>query len=334
MVVQQRTSHFLCGAALSALFAVLATGLSLAAEPTALTWTQLTAAGFPARAGFATAYDPISQKVVAFGGRDVNGIFYSDTWTFDGATWQKIQTKSAPTGRAGAAMAYDTQTKTLVLFGGFSGFIIFNDTWLWDGSSSTWKQAHPKHKPSAALNAMLFTDPANGHADMFGGKHAQFYSRDTLQWTGKDWTLLAPTNSPYPRDGAVNAFDPVHNNIVVFGGLSDNWITQNTWTWDGTDWTEKNVKKQPDTLYFTSGAYDPALKKVVVFSGGSGGVDQTTTWAWTGSKWMSLTPATSPTPREQFGTVWDPATSQFLIFGGTNFHTGDFFSDTWMLEGK
>ena len=124
-----------------------------------------------------------------------------------------------------------------MLFGGFFGTAFLNDTWVWNGATSAWTQAHPKTVPTGATNAMLFTDPANGHVDMFGGYQGRFYSRDTYQWTGTDWLLLNPTNSPYPRSGAITVADPVRKNVVLFGGISDNWVVQNTWTWDGTDWT-------------------------------------------------------------------------------------------------
>ena len=153
-----------------------------------LTWTKLTPAnGLPARTFFATAYDRVSRKVVVFGGSDASGQL-DETWTFDGATWTQVQTSVSPGPRAAAAMAYDRATKKIVLFGGFVGFTILNDTWLWDGATSTWTQAAPRRIPTGATNPMLFTDPANGHADMFGGYQGLFYSRSMWQWTGTDWS--------------------------------------------------------------------------------------------------------------------------------------------------
>ncbi len=332
MALQYRNFPYLREAALSALIVLVTSAASLAADAAPVTWTQLPNAGFPARAGFASAYDPISKKVVVFGGLDANGTFFNETWTFDGSTWQKIETAVAPSARASAAMGYDSQQHKLVLFGGFQGFTVFQDTWMFDGATSSWKQAPLKHLPPSAVEAMIFTDPETGNAIMYGGKRSMFYSRDTFRWTGKHWSLLDPRRSPYPRAGGINVLDPAHKNVVVFGGLSDLWITQNTWTWNGRNWRQRHVSTQPDTLYFTSGAYDPDLSEVVAFGGGSGGVDQTTTWAWTGTQWTLLSPGGAPAAREHFGTVWYPDTHQFLIFGGFNFNTGEFFSDTWVLE--
>jgi hypothetical protein len=223
----------------------------------------------------------------------------------------------------------------LVLFGGFVNTTILDDTWLWDGATFTW--THPRHSggPKAATNAMLFTDPANGHVDMFGGYQGFFYSRSMWQWTGTGWTLLNPTTTPYPRSGAVAVEDPLRKNVVLFGGISDNWIVDNTWTWDGVDWKLRHPATQPAaSLYFTKGGFNPILKEAVVFGGGSQAVDQQTSWAWTGSNWKLLSPRNSPQARERFGTAWDPTSQQFLIFGGLVFNSSTLYGDTWKLIRK
>jgi hypothetical protein len=336
MFFGNRNSQILRATVVSALFVLATTLLSFGADPSALTWKKLTLTkGLPPRAAFASAYDPISKKIVVFGGNN-NQTDLNDTYTFDGKTWAKVKTSVAPPARETAMMAYDRKIHKLVLFGGSSGFARLNDTWLWDGVSSTWTQANPKTVPAGAAGPILFTDPANGHVDMFGGNRGRFYSRDTFQWTGKNWKLLNldETKSPYPRMASVVAQDPIRKNVVLFGGISDNWIVQNTWTWDGTDWTEQNPVTQPPPLYYTSGGFDPLLKEVVVFGGGSMGEDQNTTWAWDGTNWTQLSPSKNPAVREQLGTVWDPANRQFLIFDGDVFNTNKYFGDTWALTGK
>lgn len=321
--------------AASAVFVLAASVLSMAADPS-LTWKKLKlAASLPPRGAFASAYDPVSKKVVVFGGFNQSGTL-NETWTFDGTTWAEVSTGAAPSARVAAAMAYDRRIHKLVLFGGSQGFGVLGDTWLWDGASSTWTQANPTTLPGGASGPIMFTDPKNGHVDMFGGYRGRFYSRDTFQWTGTDWKLLNldETKSPYPRSAAVVAPDPVRKNVVIFGGISDNWVVQNTWTWDGRAWTQQNPSTQPPPLYFTVGDFDPRLQEVVVFGGGSEGVDQNTTWAWDGSDWTLLSPLKSPAAREQFGTAWDPSSHQFLIFGGDVFNSNTFFGDTYALTGN
>ena len=295
-------------------------------------WTQLNPlTPFPARAAFASAYDPISKKVIVFGGTDEVNQF-DDTWTFDGTTWTQISTSVTPGARADATMAFDVKTRKLVMFGGYRGFLFLNDTWLWDGATMTWTQAQPTTVPTGATNPSLFTDPMNGHVDLFGGYQGRFYSRSMYQWTGSDWLLLNPSTTPYPRAGAVATLDYARRNVVMFGGISDNWITQNTWTWDGKNWTEQQPANQPPPLYFTIGGYDPVAHVVVVFGGGSEGVDQSTTWTWDGSNWHQRFPPSSPPARELFGTVWYPPAGELLVFGGDLFSTNAVYGDTWSLR--
>ena len=232
MILRQRTSHVLRVAGVLSLFAFATTVCSFAADPATLTWTQLQpATSFPARAGFATAYDPVSKKVIVFGGYDANGALYNETWMFNGSTWKKANAgNTVPIGRLGPSMAYDRRIKKIVMFGGSAGLTHLNDTWLFDGATLKWTLMHPTNTPPGASNAMLFTDPLNGHVDMFGGRRNQFYSRDTYQWSGTDWKLLNPTNSPFPRSGGVAVLDQAGKNVLVFGGFSDSWVTQNTWS--------------------------------------------------------------------------------------------------------
>src|SRR4030095_10646261 len=80
---------------------------SFAVDPSAAHWVPLKAKNSPsARAASAMAYDPVSQRVILFGGFDYSS-YLNETWSFDGTTWTKLNTPVAPSGRAAANMAYD-----------------------------------------------------------------------------------------------------------------------------------------------------------------------------------------------------------------------------------
>ena len=75
--------HTVRVAAIIVLSMLVITNLSLAANAATYSWTKLnTAQSLPARAGFAAAYDPISKKVVVFGGYNATSQL-NETWTFD-----------------------------------------------------------------------------------------------------------------------------------------------------------------------------------------------------------------------------------------------------------
>src|SRR3954462_4679101 len=144
----------------------------------ALAWkTVLTSNAPTSRSGPAMAYDPATKKIVLFGGYD--GVHRDDTWTFDGNTWTLVNVPVSPRGRAASNMALDVPSGRLILFGGFDGQNYLGDTWIWDGASSRWIEAHPKNSPPAATAPMVFTDPATGHATVFGGYERPFYQLQT-----------------------------------------------------------------------------------------------------------------------------------------------------------
>lgn len=281
------------------------------------------------------AYDPVSKKVVLFGGfgatRNLN-----ETWTFDGTTWTEVKTATAPPARNAASMAFDRRTQKLVMFGGFAGGSKFlNDTWLWDGATSTWTHAKMKVSPPKGTGAMVFTDPISGKAMMFGGynrfKTVPYYATTWL-WTGTSWKNLHPPTSPPGRAWGVATLDPVRKNVMLSSGVNDTVRTDNTWTWDGTNWTEQFPTAQIGPIMGSAYAFDPALQSVIVF-GGFAGAETNGTWSWTGTNWVQMNPTKSPSVREGAGMAYDPDSHQTVIFGGWQINSNKVLGDTWQLVG-
>src|SRR5579859_2056215 len=78
-------------------------------------WTQAhPAASPPAREAHSMAQ--LGDKVVLFGGSNVPGQVFGDTWVWDGTNWTQITrfglfgTGPQPPARFGASMAYDPDT--------------------------------------------------------------------------------------------------------------------------------------------------------------------------------------------------------------------------------
>jgi galactose oxidase-like protein/Kelch motif protein len=294
------------------------------------TWTHLLpSTSPPPRAAQATAYDPVSRKVVMFGGFS-GSAYLSDTWTFDGTSWTKQVPAVAPPARAAGSMAFDAVTNTVILFGGYNGSRYFGDTWIWDGATSSWKSALPSApvSPPAVTGPAVFTDPLDGHADMFGGYDGSFYQAGTWQWTGSIWRRLNTSVEPYGRGSMVFGTDPKRRSTVIFGGLA-NANPDNTWTWNGVQWAQQFPSLQPALRYYSSAAYDPRLASVVVFGGANGGVDLSDTWTWNGTTWAQLFPTASPSARESFAMAYDAAAGHIVLFGGITGST--LFNDTWEL---
>jgi hypothetical protein len=300
-----------CAAALLVMF-VLCGATAFAAGPTEV-WLKINPVNAPpARAAMAMTYDPLSKKVVSFGGFDSSGSYYNDTWLFDGATWTQAATGSAPPVRAAAAITVDRVSGKLIMFGGFNGSQYLGDTWIWDGTTETWAEATPTHVPTAVTLPMMFVDPINGHAEMFGGFDGNFFQDITWQWTGSDWLELHPKTVAWARGAAVVANDYANKTVVMFGGIAD-LNPNNTWTWDGTNWTMQSPTTQPPSTFYSASAYDPILSEVIAFGGGLNG-----TWAWTGSDWVSVPTLHAPSLRWSLGMAYDSDRQQLIMYGGQN----------------
>ncbi|MBI3474349.1 MAG: hypothetical protein HY010_01355 [Acidobacteria bacterium] len=314
------------------LFAALAAFALVAAQPAALhasTWNQLSpAASPPARFYPAMAYDPVSKKVVLFGGFSDNGNL-NDTWTYDGNNWTQVATPVAPPVRNGAGMAYDRPSGKLVMFGGFDTNRFLHDTWVWDGASSTWTQVEMQRMPAHATGASLFTDPISGDAMMFGGYNSNRRVpafNITWRWTGTSWKQLHPHTVPIPRGWGTATPDLLRHNVVLTGGNGDTIRTDNTWIWDGTDWTWVTPATQVPRFIGAGGVFDPAVHAVVLF----GGLGET--WSWSGSDWAQMIPTVSPSPREGVGMAYDRDAHQVVLFGGLT-EDGVLMNETWRLVG-
>ena len=313
-----RANIFLCGLAVSIV------SRAIAVDAPSIGWLQLAPPAFPsARSYAAMTYDPISKNVVLFGGFDGHS-YLDDTWTFDGITWTRVNTLLPPAARVNAQMAYDSVAQKVVLFGGYNGNYL-GDTWLWDGATLQWTQAHPSHSPPAVTGPMVFNDPS-GRVDEFGGFDGRFYQATMWQWNGADWIRLFPPAVPYARSSAAVGLNPFTGELVMFGGLAD-VNPANTWTYNGTTWTMQSPSTQPPLVYGPSAAFDRHLNAVVVFGGASGGAAQNSSWRWIGNDWHHLRTTHLPPHREGAGIAYDLRLDRLVIFGGQ--HGNTYLDDTW-----
>jgi hypothetical protein len=68
------------------------------------------------------AYDAATQAVVLIGGNGTNETQeFTDTWSWNGATWTQLFPASSPSARTSPAMTYDPVLRAVVLFGGYAG---------------------------------------------------------------------------------------------------------------------------------------------------------------------------------------------------------------------
>jgi hypothetical protein len=137
--------------------------------------TSATPCAIPGLRGASMAYDPVSKRIVLYGGEgdrvgdDANLV--DRVWEYDGATWSKRdENTNVPRPRAFASLTYDTTRARIVLHGGLEGAngAPFSDTWEYDGNC--WKDVTNPAAPAPERSLFMSTyDAARAELFVFGG---------------------------------------------------------------------------------------------------------------------------------------------------------------------
>ena len=158
-------------------------------------WTQLQPSTSPSGRKFPALAARGSSGLVLFGG--VTGItsgfpprpiFASDTWTWDGTTWNQANPSTSPSARASSTLAYDSHHDRLVLFGG-NGASSISDTWTWDGEN--WNQQTSTLTPSANAGPSMTYDVNLDQVVLFDGSQG-----DVQTWDGSSWNARSTLPRP------------------------------------------------------------------------------------------------------------------------------------------
>jgi hypothetical protein len=125
-----------------------------------VTWTNMGSA--PSQAS--VAYDPISRRVLSFGGYFFwhGDWIYGDTNAWNGTRWTQLAAGGRPRDpapRAWTSMTYDPVVRGLVLFGGYSKQGLLADTWRRVGTH--WVRMGTETSPPPTAGAPFVTDTAH-----------------------------------------------------------------------------------------------------------------------------------------------------------------------------
>lgn len=153
-------------------------------------------------------YDEARDRVVLFGGGDLNLNPRGDTWEFDGSRWSLVDPggPDTPSPRIAMRMAYDSDREVTVLYGGFLGE---TDTWEWDGASWTKRlEVGPATFPVGPSS--LVYDRARGVMVMVEAQDGNLW-----EWNGSIWRRREDVQLP-PREFFPHriAYDPVRESVV------------------------------------------------------------------------------------------------------------------------
>lgn len=210
------------------------------------TFTQVVAHGAagapPARGRHTAAWNPLTNKLVVFGGntRGTTPTLLNDTWEFDPAsgTWANVTPGAGnPTPRQFMAMAFDPATGGMLMFGGQTNDaapnVNSNETWLFLGGA--WIPLSPANTPPARGQHSMMTRPDFNDVLLCGGQDngiatpEQIRHLDVWTWNGSNWGMLsncdvltnptgAGTTWPASVNGNQAVYDPLRKRVVMQGG--------------------------------------------------------------------------------------------------------------------
>jgi hypothetical protein len=256
--------------------------LPLAGTPA---WTALTPTGTPpsGRTGHSAIYDPVQDRMVAFGGYQGHYDF-DDVWalslTGTPAWTVLVPTGALPVRRSYHSAIYDPVRDRMVVFGGGLGDYGpgYNDVWALSlAGTPAWTQLTPTGAlPCVRYLHSAIYDPVRDRMVVFGGYGSPGgYLNDVwaLSLAGTPaWTALAPTGAPPSgRRGHGAIYDPVRDRMVVFGGTDGTNARNDVWalSLSGTPaWTALTpAGTLPGGRSAHSAIYDPMGDRMVVFGG-------------------------------------------------------------------
>jgi Galactose oxidase, central domain/FG-GAP-like repeat/Kelch motif len=212
----------------------------------ARTWTQISTSTAPsARQGARMIYDAAGNRLILFGGVDVNR-FYNDTWRYSAGTWTRVTTTASSSsnrtfnGRTFHGLVYNTARGSLLIFGGIGypnlttqGTVTdFDD--MWELVGTTWTDITPSGtKPGGRGWFGMTYEIATNRVVVYGGWNntSRFTYADTWAWNGSTWSQIAANSAPGSRDSFAMTYDTARFRSVVFGGYwSDLWeLSGSTW---------------------------------------------------------------------------------------------------------
>jgi hypothetical protein len=319
--------------------------LSLTGTPA---WAPLTPNGTPpsGRAGHCAIYDPVSDRMVMYGGYS-GSFLLNDFWALSLAgtpAWTQVTPSGTPPSAPYFHSAiYDPVRGRMVVFGGYSG-TYSNDVWALSlAGTPAWTQLAPSGTPPSGRYAhSAIYDPVRDRMVVFGGYGPGYYRNDVwvLSLAGTPaWTQVTPSGTPPSgRVGHSAVYDPVRDCMVVFGGGTGTAYVNDVWAMSlvGTPaWTEMTPSGTPPSArYLHSGIYDPVRDRMVVFGGYSGSSGLNDVWAMSlvgTPAWTQLSPTgSSPDARYAHSAIYDPIRDRMVAFGG--YGPGYYRNDVWALS--
>ena len=141
------------------------------------TWTEMQPEVSPPGRGYhGMVYDPVSDRVLLWGGGTDAGVSDLHVWAYDYNTdaWTaKEPPANAPVYRAGFGWFYHSPSGRMMIFGGLSenyGALADQTVWAYDYRANSWEALTPSTSPSKRAYCPMAYAPSVNKALLLGGE--------------------------------------------------------------------------------------------------------------------------------------------------------------------
>lgn len=252
----------------------------------------------------ASAYDPCLQRVIVFGGNDLQPQqcadfgptgYKNDTWVYVSAykNWIRLKTTNTPPARGRHAVAFDLSRKKMYIFGGryreqasSGAYTMYNDLWAFNVNTDDWEKVAVTgtERPVGRANAAMVYDDLNDQLILFGGNSSSsglsFNAlNDTYIFDLKrlKWQRVQTSTSPPVAIFHSLVMDGTNKRVILYGGGGNNAFTgpfyQDMWAFDLDKqdwkkiWSASGQSQVPPARINAGLLEDRANRRVVLFAG-------------------------------------------------------------------
>ena len=158
------------------------------------TWTNMEPAiSPPGRAEQGMSYDSKSDRVLTYGGVNLQNKPFETLWAYDfnTDTWQEMVPGEQPFPgyREYNTLVYDSESDRSILFGGVTQEQSSGEVWIYEYGTNTWTRMESSLNPGKTSRHAMVYIPATDRSILFGGWAGSFEERN------ETWSYDLNTNT-------------------------------------------------------------------------------------------------------------------------------------------